>query len=94
MVALSVLSVYASCAVVYVLSHVQQFCDPVTVVGSSVRGISQARRLEWVAVSFSWKLSRPRNGTHVSCLSDRFFTADPPERPCFMPEASSKYFQL
>ena len=74
---------YASCAVVYLLSHVRLFCDPVTVVGSSVHGISQARRLEWVAISFSWKLFRPRNGTHVSCLSGRFFTTEPPGKPLF-----------
>ena len=43
---------YASCVVVYLLSHVRLFCDPVTVVGSSVHGIFQARRLEWVAISF------------------------------------------
>ena len=93
-VALSVLGVYASCAVVYLLSHVRLFFDPVTAVGSSVHGISQARRLEWVAISFSWKLFRPRNGTHVSCLSGRFFTTEPPESPCFMQEASSNNFQL
>ena len=74
---------YASCIVVYVLSHVWLFCDPVTVVGSSFHGISQARRQEWVAISFSWKLSRPRNGTHVSCLSDRLFTTRPPESPFY-----------
>ena len=74
---------YASCVVVYVLSHVWLFCDPMTVVGSSVHGISWARRLEWVAISFSWELSWPRNGTCVSCLVGRFFTTEPPERPLF-----------
>ena len=34
--------------------------------GSSVRGISQARRLEWVAMSFSRGSSRPWDQTHVS----------------------------
>ena len=34
--------------------------------GSSVHGISQARMLEWVAVSFSRGSSQPRDGTHVS----------------------------
>ena len=37
--------------------------------GSSVHGISQARILERVAISFSWGSSRPRNGTRVSCTS-------------------------
>ena len=72
---------YASCVVVYVLSHLRLFCDPMTVVGSSVHGISQARRLEWVAISFSWELSPPRNGTNVSCLAGRFFTTEPPGKP-------------
>ena len=31
--------------------------------------ISQARILEWVAISFSRGSSPPRDGTHVSCLS-------------------------
>ena len=34
---------------------------------SSVHGISQARILEWVAISFSRGSSRPRNWTQVSC---------------------------
>jgi len=37
--------------------------------GSSVRGISQARMLEWVTVSFPRGPSWPRDGTHVSCIS-------------------------
>ena len=37
--------------------------------GSSVHGISQARILTWVAVSFSRGSSRPRDGTCVSCIS-------------------------
>ena len=34
--------------------------------GSSVHGISQARILEWVAISFSRGSSQPRNWTQVS----------------------------
>ena len=34
--------------------------------GSSVHGISQARILEWVAISFSRGSSKPRDLTHVS----------------------------
>ena len=37
--------------------------------GSSVHGISQARILEWIAISFLRRSSRPRNQTHVSCVS-------------------------
>ena len=36
--------------------------------GSSVHGISQARILEWVAISFSSGSSQPRNRTWVSCI--------------------------
>ena len=36
--------------------------------GSSVNGISQARILEWVAMSFSRGSSWPRDRTHISCI--------------------------
>ena len=36
--------------------------------GSSVHGISQARKLEWVAVSFSRGSSWPRDQTCISCI--------------------------
>ena len=36
--------------------------------GSSVHGISQARTLEWVAISFSRVSSWPRDGAHISSL--------------------------
>ena len=45
--------------------------------GSSVRGVFQARILEWVAISSSRGSSPPRDQTRVSCVSciaDRFFT--------------------
>jgi len=45
--------------------------------GSSVHGISQARILEWVAISFSRGSSQPRDWTSVfcvSCIAGRFFT--------------------
>ena len=41
--------------------------------GSSVRGILQARILEWVAIPFSRGSSWPRNWSQVSCSADRFF---------------------
>ena len=37
--------------------------------GSSVRGISQARILEWVAISSSRGSSRPKDQTHISYVS-------------------------
>ena len=52
--------------------------------GSSVRRIFQARILEWVAISFSRESSRPRDQTHiacVSCIAGRFFTNEPPGKP-------------
>ena len=51
-------------------------CDPVdcSLPGSSVRGISQARILEWVAILFSRGSSLPRDQTQVSCIAGRFFT--------------------
>ena len=42
--------------------------------GSSVHGISQARILEWVAISFSRGSSWPRDQTWVSHIAGRFFT--------------------
>ena len=41
--------------------------------GSSVHGISQARILEWVAISFSRGSSLPRDRTQVPCIAGRIF---------------------
>ena len=41
-------------------------CSPPS---SSVRGISQARILKWVAISCCRGSSQPRDGTHISCVS-------------------------
>ena len=51
-------------------------CDPLdcSPPGSSVHGISQARTLEWVAISFSRGSSQPR----CPALAGGFFTSDPP----------------
>ena len=50
-------------------------CDPMDCrsPGSSVHGISQARRLEWVAISFSSRFSQPRDRTPVSRIAGRRF---------------------
>ena len=45
---------------------------------SSVHGIIQARKLEWVAISCSRGSSQPRDRTHNSCLAGGFFTTEPP----------------
>ena len=46
-------------------------CEPMdsSPLGSSVHGISHARILEWVAISFSRGSSRARDRTHVSYVS-------------------------
>ena len=42
--------------------------------GTPVHRISQARILEWVAVSVFRGSSHPRDQAHVSCIAGRFFT--------------------
>ena len=60
--------------------------------GSSVRGILQARILEWIAVPFSRGSPHPRDQAQVSCIAGRFFTIWAPrkERTCscfiYLPE--------
>ena len=49
--------------------------------GSSVFGTSQARILEWVAISFSRGSSWPRDWTHVSWIAGGYFTPEPPGKP-------------
>ena len=51
-------------------------CDPLgySLAGSSLWGISQARILEWVAISCSRESSQPRDGTQVSCVAGGLFT--------------------
>ena len=51
------------------------FCEPMdcSPPGSSVLGILQARILEWVAIPFSRRYSRPRDRTQVPCIAGRVF---------------------
>ena len=52
--------------------------------GSSVRGIFQARVLEWVAIFPSRGSSHPKDWAHissVSCTTGRFFPTEPWESP-------------
>ena len=44
--------------------------------GSSLHGISQARILEWDAISSSRESSWPRDWTHISCIVGGFFIAE------------------
>ena len=56
--------------IVQSLSCVQLFCDPMDCSPSSfVHGIVRARILEWVAMSSFRGSSRPRDWTHVICVS-------------------------
>ena len=51
----------------------------------SVHEISQARILEWVAISFSRGSSWPKDWTWGSCIAGRFFTTEPPgKRNCYL----------
>ena len=45
--------------------------------GSSVHGVSQARILDRVAISFSRESSQPRDQTRISCIAGKFLTAEP-----------------
>ena len=51
-------------------------CNPMdcSLSGSSIHGIFQARVLEWVAIFFSRRSSRPRVRTQVSRIAGRRFT--------------------
>ena len=69
--------------VVLVLESCVTLCGPVdcSPPGSSVQGISQARILEWVAISFSRGSSWPGDRIHVSCMAGEFFTIEPLRKP-------------
>ena len=56
--------------------NTQLFTDPMdcSPSGSSVHRILQARILEWAAILFSRRSSRPKNWTWVSCIAGGFFT--------------------
>ena len=58
-------------------------CDPLdySLPGSSVHGISQARILEWFAISFSRGSSQPRDQTQVSSTEANSLAAEPALSP-------------
>ena len=74
-----------------VLSHVQLFATPLTVACQSSLSMKFFRQEYWschfrIGISYSRRSSRPRDWTHVSCISciDRhvsffFFTTEPPK---------------
>ena len=71
-------------------------CDPMdcSLLSNSVYGISQARILEWVAISFSGGSSQPRDQIHVFCSADKFFTSELPGKPPKYILSHHKYFHL
>jgi len=77
------MSVCVLLIVVQLLSHVQLFYDSVDCnpPGFSVCGISQARILEYGAISFSTGSYWPRNQIPVSFIVGRSFSSEPPRRP-------------
>ena len=73
-------------------------CDPIDPIdpidssppGSSVHGVSQARILEWIAISYSSGFSDPgiEPASLVSpALAGGFFATTPPENPLLFPAA-------
>ena len=74
------------CVSAPLLQSCPTLCSPVdgSPPSSSVRGILQARILEWVAMSSSRGSSQPWDRTCSSCTADRFFTAAPLGKPIFM----------
>ena len=68
-------AVFSSCSLkvkVKLLNCVRLFATPWTVAYQA--SPSQARVLEWVAISFSRRSSRPRDWTQVSCIVGSHFT--------------------
>ena len=65
------------------LQSCPSLCDPVdcSPPGSSAHGILQARILERVDMPSSIGSSWPRDWTHSSCITGRFFTAEPLGKP-------------
>ena len=69
------------------LNCVQLFCDSMdcSPLGSSLHGISQARILEQVAISFSKGSSQSGDQTASPASAGRFSTTGPPGKPIFVP---------
>ena len=62
--------------------------------GFSVRGISQTRIPEWVAISFSRGHSQPRDRTLISCIGGGFFITEPPGNRCNLPNLETGLWGL
>ena len=64
------------CVCALVAQSYLTLCDPMdcSLPGSSIRGIFQARILEWIDISFSRGSSWPRDQTQVSHIAGKHFT--------------------
>ena len=72
---------------------VTQLCPTLSdLMDSRVRGILQARILEWVAVPFSRGSSQPRDRTQVSCIAGGFCTTGPLGKPRFFVYIPKSFF--
>ena len=74
---------WACCGCCLVPKSYPTLCEPMdcSLPVSFVYRISQARILEWVAISFSRESSRPRDQTCVFCIAGGFFTTEPLGKP-------------
>ena len=83
------------CVCVLVAQLCPTLCNPMdcSPLGSSVHGILQARILKWVAISFCRRSSQSRDGTQVSCITDRFFflPSEPPGKPLIQGLQQARY---
>ena len=72
---LAKLEVFIICVLCLAAQSCPTLCDSMdcSLPGSSVHGISQARTLEWAAISFSRWSSQPKDQTQVSGIVGRFF---------------------
>ena len=79
---------WPNCQCVLVAQSCPTLWDPVDCgpPGSSVRGILQAKILEWAAISFSRRFSRPRDWIQVSLIAGRLFTVWVAMEALIMPE--------
>ena len=59
-------------------------CDSMGLPGPSVHGISQARILEWIAISYPRGSSWARDQTQVSWIAGGFFTTESPEKNIYV----------
>ena len=62
------------------ISRFQLFCDPMDC-STPVHGFSQARTLEWAAISFSRGSLYPKIELTAPDLAGGFFTSEPPGKP-------------